>query len=74
MEAAPPWGPGPPASAAPWEEASGALGPGPLSAQARTLLDPPLIPIPIPGIRPTLLRPTDQPHSAGFPILRHSRR
>ena len=40
MEAAPPWGPGPPASAAPWEEASGVLGPGPLSAQARTLLDP----------------------------------
>ena len=74
MEAAPPWGPGPPASAAPWEEASGALGPGPLSAQVRTLLDPPLIPIPIPGSRPTLLRPTDQPHSAGFPILRQSRR
>ena len=40
MEAAPPWGPGPPASAAPWEETSGVLVPRPLSAQARTLLDP----------------------------------
>ena len=63
-------GPRPPASAAPWEEASGALGPGPLSAQVRTYyLTLTLIPIPIPGIRPTLLRPTDQPHKAGFPIL-----
>ena len=35
-----PWGPGPPASAAPLEEASGVLGPRPLSAQARILLDP----------------------------------
>ena len=38
--AAPPWGPGPPASAAPLEEASGVLGPRPLSAQARSLSDP----------------------------------
>ncbi len=37
---APPWGPGPPASAAPLEEASGALGPRPLSAQSRTRHDP----------------------------------
>ena len=38
--AAPPWGPGPPASVAPWEEASGVLGPRPLSAQAGPYLNP----------------------------------
>ena len=48
-------------------------GPWPLSAQAGPYLG--LIPIldSHSGIRPTLLRLTDQPHKAGFPILRQSR-
>ena len=68
MEAAPPWGPGPPASAAPWEEASGALGPGPLSAQARTRHDPLTHPselLILGGFHPTPFRPTGR--QAGLP-------
>ena len=63
-------GPGPPASAAPWEEASGVLGPGPLSAQARTRHDPLTHPselLIMGGFHPTPFRPTGR--QAGFPIL-----
>ena len=64
-------GPRPPASAAPWEEASGALGPGPLSAQVRTYyLTLTLIPIPIPGIRPTLCVQPTSPTKPASPFLR----
>ena len=42
--------------------------PWPLSAQAGPHLSLFLYPIPILGIRPTLLRPTDQPHKAGRPF------
>ncbi len=71
MGAAPPWGPGPPVSAASQEEASGVLGPRPLSAQARTLLDH----HPHPSyhssdsVRHTLIQPT-RPSQPASPILR----
>ena len=55
MEAAPPWGPGPPASAAPWEEPSGVLGP----AQAGPYLSLTLIPMGI-GRRSAPDRPAPQ--------------
>ena len=51
MEAAPPWGPGPPASAAPREEPSGVLGPGPCVPRPGPYLTLTLIPVPIRGIR-----------------------
>ncbi len=63
-------GPGPPASAAPLREASGSLGPRPLSAQARTRHDLPthlsLVTYPC-GFHRTPFRPTDR--HAGSPIL-----
>ena len=42
--------------------------PWPLSAQAGPYLSLFLIPDSHSGIRPTLPRPTDQPHKAGFPF------
>ncbi len=71
--AAPPWGPGPSASVAPLEEASGSLGPRPLSTQARTLHDPPthLDSVTIPSI-PSDASSTDGP-SSRRPQSWHSR-
>ena len=73
MEAAPPWGPGPPASAAPQEEASGVLGPRPLSAQARSLLDPHThTSYHSSGFGPTHDQSTDPPFPAGRPLFQQS--
>jgi hypothetical protein len=53
---------GPSALAVPQEEASGSLGPRPLSAQARTSADPPTHQLPILwGFHPTPVQTTDSP-------------